>query len=476
MALARVHIWIAGEVLLASDLNTEFNNIITNAASLFSPLTSGLDVDGFGVTLDAAGVTTFTSTTGVSWSFTSGAKTGTPGTTGTVANWTAQTFTDSATAISGTAALATFHSFARPTLVATNATVTTTDAATIYVANAPLASTNETITNAWAILVAAGATKVQALTAAGIATMSAAVNEAKGADIASASTLNLTTATGNGVHITGTTTITAVTLGTGMRRSVIFDGALTLTHHATNNSLPGGADITTAAGDRASYWADGTTVYCTAYVRSASSSLPIPAKQPTRTVLTSGTGATYTTPTGATRINPRLAGGGAGGAGATANNGTAGNNTTFGTLTASGGSAGVANGGAGGAGGGATGGDVNIPGGSGCGGFNPGGTSINAVGGAGGNSAFGGAGGGVANNTGMNAAANSGGGGAGGGGAGGGNSGGGGGGGGYVEKLITAPAATYTYTVGAAANGGAAGTNAGGNGAAGIIIVDEYYN
>lgn len=96
----------------------------------------------------------------------------------------------------------------------------------------------------------------------------------KGADIASATTTNLTTATGNAVHVTGTTTITAVTLGTGMWRLVIFDGALTLTHHATNNNLPGAANITTAAGDRAYYWSDGTTVYCTDYVR-ATSALPV---------------------------------------------------------------------------------------------------------------------------------------------------------------------------------------------------------
>jgi hypothetical protein len=44
--------------------------------------------------------------------------------------------------------------------------------------------------------------------------------------------------------------------------------------------------------------------------------------------------------------------------------------------------------------------------------------------------------------------------------------------------LITAPAATYTYTVGAAGTAGAAGTNGfiGGAGAAGKIIVDEFYN
>lgn len=98
-------------------------------------------------------------------------------------------------------------------------------------------------------------------------TLLGALDMVKGANIASAATVNLTTATGNGVHITGTTTITAVTLGSGMWRIVVFDGALTLTHHATNNNLPGGANITTAAGDRALYWADGTTVYCAIYVK-----------------------------------------------------------------------------------------------------------------------------------------------------------------------------------------------------------------
>lgn len=98
-------------------------------------------------------------------------------------------------------------------------------------------------------------------------TLLGALGFKKGADIASATTTDLSTATGNFVHITGTTTITAVTLTTGQYRQIIFDGILTLTHHATNNNLPGAANIITAAGDRAVYWSDGTTVYCTEYQR-----------------------------------------------------------------------------------------------------------------------------------------------------------------------------------------------------------------
>ncbi|HYF18686.1 MAG TPA: hypothetical protein VEA40_12530, partial [Ramlibacter sp.] len=87
-----------------------------------------------------------------------------------------------------------------------------------------------------------------------------------GASIASAATLNLSAATGNRVHVTGTTTITAVTLARGPV-TVIFDGALTLTHHATNCNLPGAANITTAAGDRAVFESDGATVYCSSYTK-----------------------------------------------------------------------------------------------------------------------------------------------------------------------------------------------------------------
>lgn len=100
----------------------------------------------------------------------------------------------------------------------------------------------------------------------GANTFTAAQEWPTGAPIASAATINLDTATGNRVHITGTAPITAVTLTRGPR-TVIFDGILPLTHHATDNNLPGAANITTAAGDRAIYESDGTTVYCISYIR-----------------------------------------------------------------------------------------------------------------------------------------------------------------------------------------------------------------
>ena len=43
IALARTKVWVAAEVLFASDLNAEFNSVLNNALSLISPLTGNLD-------------------------------------------------------------------------------------------------------------------------------------------------------------------------------------------------------------------------------------------------------------------------------------------------------------------------------------------------------------------------------------------------------------------------------------------------
>lgn len=75
----------------------------------------------------------------------------------------------------------------------------------------------------------------------------------KGADKASATALDISAVDGNYFDVTGTTTITSITT-TGFIGSVIklhFDGALTLTHDATNLILPAGVNILTVAGDEA---------------------------------------------------------------------------------------------------------------------------------------------------------------------------------------------------------------------------------
>lgn len=74
-------------------------------------------------------------------------------------------------------------------------------------------------------------------------------SQAKGTAIASAATTDIGAATGSMVHITGTTTITALgTADAGIEKTVVFDGALTLTHNATSLILFSGVNITTYAG------------------------------------------------------------------------------------------------------------------------------------------------------------------------------------------------------------------------------------
>jgi len=97
----------------------------------------------------------------------------------------------------------------------------------------------------------------------------------KGSDEASSGTVAF--GEGGYFHITGTTTITDIDWDTakdGRSAWVIFDGVLTLTHHATTLKLPGGANITTAAGDRALFVQDATdNVICLAYQRADGSPL-----------------------------------------------------------------------------------------------------------------------------------------------------------------------------------------------------------
>ncbi len=203
---------------------------------------------------------------------------------------------------------------------------------------------------------------------------------------------------------------------------------------------------------------------------------------PTVQKFTSGSG-TYTTPAGVLYIRVEMVGGGGGGQGSStsawaSNSATVGGNTTFGTslLVANGGGLGYVNGGVANGfslGTGPVGyGRPGIPGQNGGYKTAAGALSLGGGGGTGAGRALFSAGGEAA-------IANSGG---GGGGAGLGDStagwlGAGGASGSYVNAIITSPASTYSYAVGAGGSGGSAGTsgNAGGAGGSGIIIVTEYY-
>ncbi len=83
-----------------------------------------------------------------------------------------------------------------------------------------------------------------------VSTFENAFYECKGSTLTAAATVNLSLATGNFVHVSGTTTITSFgTLPAGSRFIVCFDDAVIVTYNATTLIIPGAANITTTAGD-----------------------------------------------------------------------------------------------------------------------------------------------------------------------------------------------------------------------------------
>lgn len=307
------------------------------------------------------------------------------------------------------------------------------------------------------------------------------INETK-TTVVSATTPDIWTLIGNVVDYTGTNTATgfAAAPQAGSQRKLVCAAAAVFTAGANVliQGVPSGANYTAVAGDIIEVTAITTTQFRLVIYPVTG----VPGKQATRQVLLTGSSATYTTPSGATRLFIRMVGGGAAGGGASAGAVTAGGNgtdTTFNSITATGGTGGAtsatSNGGAGGTGGAGSA-SVRMPGQAG-GRGKSGGTvvSFNAAGGSSllGNgrailpqtgtvsgsagNLYGGGGTGAAGDLSTYDGS------------------GGGGGGEYAEIIITAPAVTYTYTVGTA---GAAGTGSvnGGGGSAGVIIVDEFYN
>lgn len=146
---------------------------IQNGTSAMTVIASGGNIRA---NVAGATNTTFTSTeANVAVNLTCQAQTGlgtaptsaalTVGGNETASSWTtngiglrinAATYTDSSTPAAGTAATNHIHAIAQGTLAATNGSVTTTNAASLYIAGAPVAGTNMTVTNAWALRVEGG--------------------------------------------------------------------------------------------------------------------------------------------------------------------------------------------------------------------------------------------------------------------------------------------------------------------------------
>jgi hypothetical protein len=174
----------------------------------------------------------------------------------------------------------------------------------------------------------------------GINTMSAILKLSKGDDVASASSLTLGD-DGNYFDITGTTTITSIaTKGVGTVVRLHFDGSLTLTHHATDLILPGGANITTAAGDEAEFIEYATGDWrCVNYQKSVVTGGQLIDVQYFKV----GGSTTWTKPTGIAFAEVEFSSASGGGAAAATNAGTQGGTTSFGShISITGGAGGTA--------------------------------------------------------------------------------------------------------------------------------------
>jgi hypothetical protein len=89
----------------------------------------------------------------------------------------------------------------------------------------------------------------------------------KGGDITSADPLVIDT-DGDYFDVTGTVSFTAMTVAADRQFTLQFDAVLTMTHHLTNLDLPSEANITTAAGDVATFQSTGAnTVQCINYTK-----------------------------------------------------------------------------------------------------------------------------------------------------------------------------------------------------------------
>ena len=97
----------------------------------------------------------------------------------------------------------------------------------------------------------------------------------KGSDVASAT--SITVPNEGYFDITGTTTTAGFsTVNAGIMKMVQFDGVLQLTHNSSSFNLPTGANITTAAGDRALFRSEGSGNWrCMWYQRASGAALKI---------------------------------------------------------------------------------------------------------------------------------------------------------------------------------------------------------
>lgn len=149
-------------------VDAQIGNIQANAIS-FGTTSMSIPSSGANLVANIAGTVTMTvasSAVGIGTAPTdaqltvAGNKSASSWTTNGIAlRLTGATYTDSSTSTSGTATSNHINAIGLSTLAATNGSVTTTDAASLYIAGSPAAGSNMTITNPYALLVNAGVSR-----------------------------------------------------------------------------------------------------------------------------------------------------------------------------------------------------------------------------------------------------------------------------------------------------------------------------
>ena len=136
----------------------------------------------------------------------------------------------------------------------------------------------------------------------------------KGADIASATALTLGK-DGSAFDVTGTTAISSIgTQGIGSHVTLHFDGALTFTHHATDLILPGGANITTAAGDIAVMYEYASGDWrCVSYTKASGEAVVVSGGGGLQSMQIFTSGGTWNKPVGINSVRVFVVGGGGSG-------------------------------------------------------------------------------------------------------------------------------------------------------------------
>ena len=171
-----------------------------------------------------------------------GNRTVTPG-DGSAIHLDTHTVTDGNTSGSGTAAKFTQVNLEAPTLAATNSSVTTSDAATLYVSGAPSAGTNQTITRGWAVWVDAGNVRYDGSIYAGT---TEALNSSGLVTVANQSNI-----TGVGTITSGTWEGTTLAVDQGGTGATSLNNLITLATHTTGSyvaTITGGTGIVSDAG------------------------------------------------------------------------------------------------------------------------------------------------------------------------------------------------------------------------------------